>query len=365
MKKRVLCLLLTLVLWDVRANEKTTEGRGYYAYDNLENPQAPKDALLLILEELKLQTSILKELLNIQKTYSGVPQVVEINGKTCLENSSADCFVMPLANDALRIPVMAEWIKNPSVENALKYYEWQAKYLNHAFDAGYALNFASMKVPYAFAGVSPIMQGGNNASKDQRNEQLDKVIAKNASGLELKIFLGKSNFDLDNTTRLFDIYYQMKSLGVKTRFIFEKIKDLEDFAQFNKKAPNENYAKHWNAIPKEDKVISPNSFKGDSKIYLTPMFLLSYHDFKKKQNYNEIVGAGREKVESIKERMKNFLLLFKIASPQEFNDQQDSTIPIDNNLRDLENEGILKDEGEEGRRAREFKRFLEGKKRGE
>lgn len=46
-------------------------------------------------------------------------------------NTSVDNFQFPLTEEAKRVPVLAEWLRNPTEENAKKWLAWQAKYFEH------------------------------------------------------------------------------------------------------------------------------------------------------------------------------------------------------------------------------------------
>ncbi|RDU73027.1 hypothetical protein CQA57_05740 [Helicobacter anseris] len=359
--KIILSFLLAFFTLYAIDNKNNVVSKGYNAYEDIETP-SPSDVFQDILKELKTQTAIQKEILEILKTTTGLPKKVVINGKECIENSSADCFVMPITGDALKIPVMRKWIENPSVENALEYYKWQSKYLNHTFNAGYSLNFASMKIPNPFIGASPVMQGGNNDSSYQQKEQLDKIIQKNARNLTLQILLGKDTFDIDYTVRIFDIYKDIKSLGVDVKFVFKDQKSFNLFREFHYKAPNKEYKKNFDSISQKD-IIIDSEFFDKMKVHLTPIYLLSYINENNDKNINEVIGAGREKLDTIRKKIQNFLILFNISKPSEFNDQQSSDIPIDKNIRELEEENIIEKNSEEGKRAKDFKELLEKMKK--
>ena len=352
----LIALLFMTPQYSLLSAEKT--GNGFYGYEDIKNPsQQSPDVLISILLELKKQTKIQEEILSLMKQNAGVPQIIEVNGKKCLENSSVDCFKMPITGDAMRIPVMKAWLENPTIENAMAYYQWQVKYLKHSFDAGYSLNFAGIQTSYPFQGNSPVMQGGANDSSDQNEIQLNKIINKNAKFLKLSIILGKTGFDFDSTVKLFDIYENMKKLGVKVRFIFPNKEALELFANFHKKAINKVYVDNWNSIPKEDKVISPSLYKSE-KIYITPLFILNYNNQDGK-DINQVVGSGRENIDTIRKRIKNFFIFFKIETSEKFNDQQDGKYSIQKNIAEIKAEGLLNENSDRGRQAREFEKILQ------
>lgn len=114
--------------------------------DNSIDKKTKLNANLLyeILLENKKQTKLLTDIRDIlQKTHDPKPEKIVVNGKECIANSSAECFKMPLTAEAKKVPVLASWIQNPTMENAAKYLKWQAKYFNSINKGGYSLNLAS------------------------------------------------------------------------------------------------------------------------------------------------------------------------------------------------------------------------------
>jgi len=47
-------------------------------------------------------------------------------------NTSVKNFKFPLTEEAKRVPVLANWLRNPTEENAVKWLAWQAKYFEHS-----------------------------------------------------------------------------------------------------------------------------------------------------------------------------------------------------------------------------------------
>ena len=339
-KKALVFSLLGAVFFGA-SNDKPLgkSASGFYNYDEALPTQADnltdKQILLAILQEQKKQTAIQEEILKIIKKQTGIPEMVTINGKKCLANSSADCFVMPVANDALKIPVMAKWIQNPTVENAKEYYKWQAKAINTSIQAGYSLNFASMAMPYPFYGHQAMSQTGGNDSNYQMSEIIDAQIKKHAKTMEVKILLGKDNFDYNNSMTQFNIYDELKKLGIKVKFVFPTTQALMDYAEFHRKSPNHYYTENWERLPKEDKIVSPSSFSKND-VYITPLYLWTFFDKKNNKSYNQIIGGGYEKIVDVKKRIKNALITFNILKPQDFNTQINATTPLEYNLQYLD-----------------------------
>ena len=169
--------------------------------------------------------------------------------------------------------------------------------------------------------------------------------------MEVKILLGKDNFDFNDTRTQFQIYDELKKLGVKVKFVFPSEQALMDFAEFHKKAPNELYAQNWQGLPKEDKVVSPNTFK-QNNVYITPLYLFSYLDIQKNKSFNQVIGGGYEKIDDIRDKIKNALILFKVSKPSDFNTQKNATTPLNYNLEYLDKNNP---------KTEEFKKFIEEK----
>lgn len=147
-------------------------------------------------EQLKVQKKILAIL---EEQFNPKPKIVTINGKKCVANSSADCFVMPLTPTAKRIPVLKNWLLKRDEKSAAEYIKWQSKYLREISKAAYAYDFAVTEFGNKVAQVNysqPTFEetfGYTNVIRDKYNQML---INKYKDKFKIYIFLGKSP-DLD------------------------------------------------------------------------------------------------------------------------------------------------------------------------
>lgn len=320
-----------------------------------------KKILIEILKEQKKQTAIQAEILHILKVTNDLPEEITVNGKKCLSNSSAECFKMPIIKDAARIPVMRQWLEKPTVENALEYYKWQSKYLNQIFDVGYSLEFASKSTPPLMGIIPSYLNTGTKEGEYQRDDYIwENIIRPLARNMEISILMGKTiGFDIDRAIRIFDIYDKFKSVGIKIRFVFPDQESLNTFANLNKTTPSEVYGKRWKEVPSSDKVISPNSFKiKNISVYATPMYLLRYNDFKNKINFNQILGIGKDDVETIFKSTYRALILFKVIKPTDISGIKAQKENLKGILRDL-NERTWINDPEGKKRSDVFKEILQ------
>jgi len=66
-------------------------------------------------------------------------------GEKCLTNSSSDCFVMPVIAEGQHVPVLKNFLRNPSPKNSKEWLKWQATYFNHINKVSNGLRFAFLK----------------------------------------------------------------------------------------------------------------------------------------------------------------------------------------------------------------------------
>lgn len=375
MLKKILALSLVSLICSaaLQAKEEEKIGRGWLQYEDapqqknegntkkIQERMSEKDILLSILQEQKKQTKLQEEILHVLKVTNDLPEMIEVNGKKCLSNSSADCFKMPITKDAARIPVMRKWIEEPTVENAKAYYKWQSKLLNQVFDAGYSLNLASIATPPILGDVPKSVSDGTADPLKQRDDYVfNNIIKKMSKDIELDILLGKTfGFDIDKAIRIFDIYDKYKSIGVKVRFVFPDQKALDNFAYSNKSAPAEIYGKRWAKIDSNDKVISPNTFKDPNiSVYITPMYILRLNDFKKKIHINQVIGVGNSEFKDIYKSTVNTLILNKVIEPKEINGVNTQKENLKKMIIELDSATYI-NENKKKEKAQYFKNLLE------
>lgn len=373
-KKTIALSLISLICFTaLQAKEKEKIGRGWLQYEDApqqknegntkKSPErmSEKDILLSILQEQKKQTKLQEEILHVLKVTNDLPEMIKVNGKECLSNSSAECFKMPITKDAARIPVMKRWMEEPTVENAKAYYEWQSKLLNQVSDAGYSLNLASISTPPILGDVPVSVSDGTADPLKQRDDYVfNNIIKKMSKNMELDILIGKTfGFDIDRAIRIFDIYDKYKSIGIKVKFVFSNQKALDNFAYANKSAPAEIYGKRWAKIDPNDKVISPNTFKDPNiAVYITPMYVLRFNDFKKKIHINQVIGVGNSEFEDIYKSTINTLILNKVIEPKEINGINAQKENLKKMIIELDSASYI-NENRKKEKAQYFKNLLE------
>lgn len=170
----------------------------------LSNKKGKKDISALLEEILKVEKKQLttqERILKIlQDQFDPQPKKIVVNGKECIENSSAECFNMPLLHpDAKKVPVLKEYVSNPTVENAKKYLQWHAKFLQNAFRGGEAINMAMNKYgasafPMNYDKFDYDTPGAYSSVLKKKNNK--RILNSLNKRIEFYFFLGK-NADAD------------------------------------------------------------------------------------------------------------------------------------------------------------------------
>lgn len=170
----------------------------------LSNKKSKKNIAALLEEILKVdkkQLTTQEKILKIlQDQFDPQPKKIMVDGKECIENSSAECFNMPLLHpDAKKVPVLKEFVSNPTVENAKKYLQWHAKFLKSAYRGGEAIAMAVNKYgadayPMNYDKFDYDTPGAYSSVLKKKNDK--KILNSLNSRVEFYFFLGK-NADAD------------------------------------------------------------------------------------------------------------------------------------------------------------------------
>ncbi|WP_152184860.1 hypothetical protein [Sulfurimonas indica] len=253
-----------------------------------------------ILKENEKQTKIQEKILKLlQSSLDPKPKKITVNGRECIENSSAECFKMPLTPEAKSIPAMAAWMKDPNMKNTVNYLQWQAKYFKEIFKRADALPMAvtqfgdkAYPLPNQPIGYTDIMGFDNNK---QQIKQFMKEVNKKYSYI---LFLGL-NVDLDMIS-----IYEVSQLinkypNVELSFVFSDKKAEKMFKQ----AMDVLFSpKMKERINKGSMTISKKLFNTYG-IYTTPSIVA----VNKKEKTANTISTGRLQIDNLERKMYNLL----------------------------------------------------------
>ncbi|HIE59711.1 MAG TPA: hypothetical protein EYP82_07270 [Hydrogenothermaceae bacterium] len=245
----------------------------------------PEEMLKVQKKQLKTQKRILEI---IENEFDPQPKKIVVNGKECIENSSAECFKMPLLHpDGKKVPVLGKFVTEPTVENAREYLKWHAKFLKSAFKGGEAITLAVNKFgpkayPLNYDRFEYDTPGAYSSVLKERN---NKAVLDALSGeVEIFFFFGKNadadTYALDNYAKFAkdvpNIKYSLVFYNKGSQEVFNALASrLRNIAEFK------DSAKAF--------TVSPQAFKANS-VYATPTVTMYLN--KKKKMRTILVGRN-------------------------------------------------------------------------
>jgi hypothetical protein len=245
-------------------------------------------------------------------------------GEKCKANSSAECFVMPVIAEAQQsVPAMVEMLREPSVKNVKNYLEWQAVYMNQAFQVGRGFQMVSLqyerdvnKLDGTYHTQLPTM---GNMQNDVDQMQRSAVIMRLKKKLGVLVFIGKTDAIERNFNGMEYTNYLHTVLPLLDNFslIFNSPESLEKVdSKIRRYSGAKDTIKKWDQAPKR---IDPALFE-KYKISVSPASVLFY----KKDNGEVIwqkLGYATLSPKQTIDKIYNFLKFHKIIKPGAINEK--------------------------------------------
>lgn len=307
MKKILLAVIVSNALFASQANNSKPE-TGWRFGETPKSEIKKKDIkkmLEILLKIQKEQLKTQKEILAIlKKQFAPEPKKIVINGKECIENSSAECFKMPITPQAARIPVLKNWLENPTKENAKEWLRWQAKYFTQIFNVGNSLQFAIAQwgdkaYPLSFERDGFETAGGySTVLEDKRYTYLLNSVA---DEYDVFIFFGKNwqgdFYAFDNYA---DLAKELSKVNFNLVFYNRGAKEaFEDAA---------NTFTNLRELMRHSQIYIGKEFFKKFNVYTTPTLLVRL----KKSNTVEPVYVGKTDPKTLKRKMIDFLEYRKV-----------------------------------------------------
>ena len=252
-------------------------------------------------EQLKTQKEILAIL---KKQFAPEPKKIVVNGKECIENSSAECFKMPITPQAARIPVLKNWLENPTKENAKEWLRWQAKYFTQIFNVGNSLQFAIAQwgdkaYPLSFEREGFETVGGySTVLEDKRYTYLLNSVA---DKYDVYIFFGKNwQGDFYSFDNYADLAKELHNVNFNLVFYSEGAKEAFDDAA--------KTFTNLDKLIKRSRIYVGKKYFKKFNVYTTPTLLVRL----KKSNTIEPVYVGKTDIKTLKRKMIDFLEYRKV-----------------------------------------------------
>lgn len=272
------------------------------------------NVLLVIAQELK-ETK--EEILELKKYINpNAPHyIANEKGERCLANSSMDCFEMPIIQEGRNIPALANFMENPSVDNAKTWLGVQAKLFNRANDMGVALKFASLEGgadTYPVYGRDLLLSGNSNSSAMEA-KAIKKSLEKYKDNIGTIVFLGETPalekaWDPESLARM--AYPSGSLYNLLLVFKNQETKTIYDEFFLKHKDPEIK-----NVYVSARKEVGPNLFK-NYKIDVTPTVVAVYK--KDGKIMKNTISKGFPSRDELLYGYKQFLIFNKLAEPKDF-----------------------------------------------
>lgn len=276
-------------------------------------------------ENKKLNQAILERL---NYAFPEVTPIYTTNKKTgekCVTNSSMDCFVMPVIAEGQQIPVLKEFLRNPSPDNSKSWLQWQATYFNHVQKVSHGLRFAFLKNgAEAYPTTTSFSYGDNPSSSEAENAlgvRQAKIITSMKDNLALLVFVGKNRLFEKNNKIEYEIHNWNKTYlkDIDKIFIFESDTQRDNFlTDIQKNYSGNNLDKDVLEFWKNAKVTVRKDLFEQYNIAMTPSTVLFYENKENKKNIAQVVLSGTLSSESLRSQITNFLTYNEIVSEKEF-----------------------------------------------
>jgi hypothetical protein len=288
-------------------------------------PKVKRDVITILEESLQVQKEQLKEQRKIrailEEQFDPKPHMLKKeDGTECVANSSADCFEFPLIAEAKRVPVMANYLKNPHDEKAVaEWKEWFAVYLNHTFDIGRATEYDSaqngsntFKTDFKRDGYDS-STGYYYVAKDQHNSRL--LNAFGSKGLSLKILLGKTpELDLYAMDQIAMFIKKNPALPVELVFVDRKSAEI-----YNSGAHTLSFVGQAFSQSNVSKRIG-NATDFPKELQSTPAFSPSFKDAH--HNKSKVIKSGKVDADKLANSIVEWMIFEKIVDPAQLNDSR-------------------------------------------
>lgn len=292
----------------------------------MEEKKKTNELLAELVKEQRENKKINNEiLLRLEYAFPNVTPINTINKKTgepCVTNSSIDCFVMPVIAEAQQVPVLKDFISDPTPEHSKKWLQWQATYFNHVKKISHGLRFAYLKHGAdAYPTTTTFARGDNLALSRSEQVQAHReatIIHSLKNNIALLNFVGENTVFEKNLTIHKHIHNWNSSFlkDIQSIFIFQNEKSRDEFLKYVAKTenPNSSTVEFW----KNAKVtVRPDLYK-QHNIKMTPSTVLFYEDKAKKINISETIASGSLNSDIIRKGITMFLTYNEIVEEKEF-----------------------------------------------
>ena len=256
-------------------------------------------------ESLKLQKLMLSKFENY---IDPKPKMITLkNGKKCLENTTAECFKMPLTNVAKKLPVLKNMILKPTKKTLGEWYKWQAKYFNEIEKTGVAASLtlnAMANNTFNSSLSRPNFIEPFGKDKRYKREYQQKILNDNVRQFKAFFFFGiNAKLDKEAYLEFIEFANATKKLNYEVYF-----KNMESKIVFNILAKNDKRVKQFLKNAKKA-TLNRKKFK-ERNIYATPVMYVKIND----SDTFDSIGVAKVSKEYILDSLLDYLVYKEILS---------------------------------------------------
>jgi len=248
---------------------------------------------------------------------------IDSNGKKCITNSSADCFLIPVIKEAQNIPALKNWLRNPSPENSKVYLKWMARYMKQIGDISNGSRFAFLNGGSDVYPMNTDYTYGDDLffskSEKVRRAREGKIIGSLKKDLAILMFIGQNTFyeKIVGTYKNFYQYDKTFLSDLPFVIVFPSKKSEKEFKSYVYQEIKQKGDKQTEAFIKNAKFsVRPDLYK-TYNIRVTPSILAFYKDPKSDKKISQIVSTGKSNIRAIRTGLIDFLTYNGIISEKD------------------------------------------------
>ncbi len=295
----------------------------------LDREKDTQKLLKKIVEKTDEQTKVSNEILKrLNYAFPDVTPEFSVNSKTgkkCKTNSSSDCFVMPVTAEGQQVPVLKDFLREPSPSNSKEWLKWQATYFNHVNKVSTGLRFAFLQDGHeAYPTATTFALGDsmiNSKSEDMQAVKEAKVLMKHKDNIAYLIFIGQNEL----YEKLNKIYYRfssynssfMKNMKFAIIYPSEEAKKASEDYIFNTLGKKEGEKTITSFFKTAKSSVRPDLYK-NYNIRITPSVVMFYEDKKSNKNIWQVILSGQPTPANIRKTSIDFLTYNGIVKEEEF-----------------------------------------------
>lgn len=330
MKKKVfiVCFLLTYLysseINNENKNSKNDIKKGFHFGEITEDAKKEDEKTIqkTLAEILKVEKEQLKEQKRIRELletqYDPQPKkFINKDGKECIENESEDCYKYPILPSATRIPVLSNFLQNPTnMDNAIKYKQWEDKQFAHVENIGYGMKYAVLnnnKKSKTMIDSASMLSGRHSVYLT--NAKAD-IIKKHSDNIKIFILMSNDGREFKSIRNgVSDAIETLRFTNINPDLVFPSQEAISNF---------ENIIKNYDSYILKDlnnlspnKIVSKKTHDAINPISY-PTYLIKYDD-KKEKKFIQVFGAGSSQGRDFINNLYEILIINGIVDVNEIN----------------------------------------------